>query len=318
MDGTPLDRNVAITLILLGILLLLRRRIDWSTFNARNRWLLTFCLFALISVFWSDYSFVAFKRWIRDVGNIVMILVILSEEDPANAIRTVFIRCALVLIPLSVLSIKYYPEIGVYFDTWSGKATFRGVTTDKNGLGRLAMLSVFFCLWSLDTQQGGRWLHKLLNGLPEVLILVMCLWLLSKANSSTSIACLALGTTVYMLARVRWIKCNRRLVTQGAIGMLFFVLLSFNASEMRAFVATSLGRKPDLTERTEIWKEVPPDRYQPSGRGRLCQFLAYARWCSNSSGAEYSPRPQRLLGDLSESRSSRRWPFACCSHLGHA
>ena len=40
-----------------------------------------------------------------------MILVILSEEDPANAIRTVFVRCAYVLIPLSILFIKYYPEV---------------------------------------------------------------------------------------------------------------------------------------------------------------------------------------------------------------
>ena len=38
--------------------------------------------------------------------------------------------------------------------------------------------------------------------------------------------------------------------------MVLVALLSLAASELRGVVTKSLGRRPDLTDRTEIWKEV--------------------------------------------------------------
>jgi exopolysaccharide production protein ExoQ len=256
LEGTPIDRNVTVALIVLAIGILARRRIDWGRLTAENKWLWALYLFACISLLWSDYPFVAFKRWIRDAGNVVMILVILSEEDPRNAIRTVFVRCAYVLIPLSILFIKYYPEVGVGYNFWTGQAFFRGATVDKNALGRLAMLSALFSVWSLDSQHSSGWLRKIRNGLPEALLLLMCLWILSKANSSTSVACLALGITIYTVTRVDWVRSNSRLLKSGAVAVILVALLSLAASELRGVVTKSLGRRPDLTDRTEIWQEV--------------------------------------------------------------
>src|SRR5260370_616612 len=105
-QGSFFDRNAYLCLIIVGIVILLRRRIDWSTVFSQGRWLWILYAYLLVSVLWSPYTFVAFKRWFKDAGDLVMILVILTEKDPIEAIRGVFLRYAYVLVPLSVLFIK--------------------------------------------------------------------------------------------------------------------------------------------------------------------------------------------------------------------
>src|SRR5580658_3437914 len=68
-EGNPLDRTVFAVLIMMAVVILLSRSFRWDSFFANNIFLFTFVLFALISVFWSDFPFIAFKRWLRDLGN---------------------------------------------------------------------------------------------------------------------------------------------------------------------------------------------------------------------------------------------------------
>jgi len=100
MEGNPIDRNVSLFLMLAGLYVLRQRNLSWRWFFANNRWIFLFYLFFGISVVWSVEPFVAFKRWFRDVGNLVMVLVILSEANPVAAMQAVFARCAYLLIPL--------------------------------------------------------------------------------------------------------------------------------------------------------------------------------------------------------------------------
>ncbi len=48
------------------------RGFNWNVFLSRNFALCLFVFFGLVSVIWSDYPFVAFKRWFRDLGFYVM------------------------------------------------------------------------------------------------------------------------------------------------------------------------------------------------------------------------------------------------------
>src|SRR5436190_11655874 len=92
VDGSPVDRNVFFLLIATGLVVLFRRGVNWSDLIGNNRCLFAFFFFCGISAIWSDYPFVSFKRWIKDLGNVVMILVILTEKDPVQAFRAVFAR----------------------------------------------------------------------------------------------------------------------------------------------------------------------------------------------------------------------------------
>src|SRR2546425_3304837 len=146
LEGSPLDRNVFLLLIGTGLVVLVRRGVNWGKVFSSNRWVFVFFLYCCVSIMWSDYPFVGFKRWIKDLGNVVMVLVVLTENDPVQATKAVLARCAYFAIPLSIVLIKYYPEWGRYLNsTWQSSNC--GVATEKNGLGAVAFLSGIFLVW---------------------------------------------------------------------------------------------------------------------------------------------------------------------------
>ena len=254
LDGSPVDRSVVLVLLLLGMRSLWKRQVDWQRVFSDNRALCLFYLFMCASVLWSDYPFVAFKRWVRDFGNLVMILIILTEEEPIEAVRQVFLRCSFVLIPLSVLLIKYYVETGRYYNAWTGEACFCGVASDKNGLGRLGMLSGLFMLWSLVVRPRSGWVKWIKEGLPELLILAMCCWILRTANSATSLACFVAGTVVLFGSRVSWIRTNSGRLARCAWALIVVSFVFFYFPDLRQVVTGSMGRNVNLTERTDVWE----------------------------------------------------------------
>ena len=74
----------------------------------------------LLSTLWSDITPIAIRRWVREVIVLVMALVIMSEANPRQALESVLRRSAYILIPFSLMLIKYYPALGVEYARWSG------------------------------------------------------------------------------------------------------------------------------------------------------------------------------------------------------
>jgi exopolysaccharide production protein ExoQ len=134
-EGSSLDRNIFFGLMLLAAGIPISRRFRWVDFFRRNLALTLFLSLALVSFLWSDFPFIALKRWFRDLGNYLMILVVLSDRSPLEAVRTLLRRFSYLMLPLSIVLIKYYPALGVEYDTWVGLPTFGGAATSKNMLG---------------------------------------------------------------------------------------------------------------------------------------------------------------------------------------
>lgn len=253
-DGNFIDRNVYLALIIIGIVVLVRRRIQWNRALQDCRWLILLYAYFLISTLWSEYPYIAFKRWFKDVGDIVMILIILTEQDPVEAIRAVFVRCFYLLVPLSVLFIKYYPALGRYTHRWTYKTYYSGITGNKNSLGLLAMLGGLFLLWQIVEVYKHRGKRLTIRNLwPDLLVLLMCIWLLRLAGSATAVACFLLGTAALFLARSAWVKSNLRSFGWGAFGLAGLMLVFTISPGLRELIAGALGRDVTLTDRTLIW-----------------------------------------------------------------
>ena len=185
LDGSPLDSLIFLALIVAGATVLCRRHVDWRMLFRRNPWLFIFFIYLGISVLWSDYTFVAFKRWIKDLGNIVMVLVVLSDDNPIKALRFLLARCCYVLLPLSVVLIKYFPGLGRFYDVWVGAAFNTGVSTDKNMLGMTLFgcsLSLVWMLLQPDRRRTG--LKGRLDYFVILLMGGMAAWLLQQAHST--------------------------------------------------------------------------------------------------------------------------------------
>lgn len=253
-EGNPLDRSIYFVLILLAIGILMSRSFKWGGFFARNLALMAFVSFALVSVCWSDFPFVAFKRWFRDLGNYLVILVILSDSHPLEAVRAVLRRVSYLLVPLSVVLIKYYPQISKQYSYWTGAESYVGVTTGKNLLGVVSLISGLFFLWDTVTrwpERKGRRTKRII--LVNVAFLAMTLWLLNLADSATARVCLVLGCLVIAAAQLRSVKRHPSLLKVLIPSSFCFYLVLAVGFHMSGEMAGAVGKDPTLTDRTKIW-----------------------------------------------------------------
>jgi exopolysaccharide production protein ExoQ len=257
-EGNSLDRTIFCIFILLATGILMSRSFKWSDFFGRNLALTAFLLFALLSVLWSDFPFVSFKRWFRDLGNYLVVLVVLSDPDPVEAVRTVLRRLCYILISLSVLLIKYYPDIGIQYNYWTGGAMYVGPTTGKNLLGVVCLVSGLFFFWDIIVRwpDHNEWRTKRVI-LIDLAFIAMTLWLLHRANSATSRVCLILGCLVIAAAHTKVLQ-RRPKYLKALIPscLLLYPILAFGFN-MNAELAGAVGRDPTFTERTAIWDILP-------------------------------------------------------------
>lgn len=252
-QGNPLDAILSSTLILLAIVILVNRSLNWSVILARNAALVALLAFALVSFVWSDFPLVALKRWFRDLGTYLIVLVVLSDRNPLEAVRLLLRRFCYLLIPLSVLIVRYYPELGKQYDVWTGVATYVGATTSKNMLGLACLLSGLFLFWDTLT----RWSNRRNRQTKRILALNatfmgMTLWLLNLSNSATSRVCLLLGCLVIAAAHSKPFKRYPGLL-KALIPTTFVLYLVVVSCFGLGGVAGAVGRDPTLTDRTKIW-----------------------------------------------------------------
>lgn len=254
-EGSPLDRLVFLGLILAGMRILYRRRVTLRALIRNNGWIVLFLLYGLIAILWSDFPLVSLKRWIKVLGHPVMALIVLTEPNVEQAIVKLFNRCAYVILPVSILLLKYFPELGRGFDPWTGQAFNRGVTLDKNALGYDCMIFAMFYVWRLIAG-GANWRTR--AGKEEILhhlgFLSMAGWLLMQADSKTPLLSLILAVIIMVLLGIPFID-KRHFGVITVAGIAFIVILETGLG-LYSGVLKLLGRNATLTDRTLLWEEL--------------------------------------------------------------
>jgi O-antigen ligase len=253
-QGNPLDRTVFLLLALTAFAILLSRSFKWSNFVTQNSALAFFMTFALLSVAWSEFPLATFKKWFRDVGVYMAVLVVLSDPRPVEAVRTVLRRVCYLLVPLSILLIKYYPHLGKAFSAWGGQE-YTGVSTSKNMLGVLCLVSGIFFFWDMIT----RWHQRRKLRVRRVILvniafIGMILWLLNVSASNTSTICLAIGCLVIAAAHCRFGRRHPSwLKVLAPMSFLVYLILTLGFG-MGAQLSEAVGRNGTMSDRTRIWQ----------------------------------------------------------------
>lgn len=256
-EGNPLDRTVFFCLILLSIIILMSRAFNLGAFFSRNITLMAMLLFALLSVLWSDFPMISFKRWFRDLGNYLVVLVVLSDSHPFEAMLTMLRRLFFLLIPLSVLLIKYYPYLGKQFSFWTGAAEFIGAATSKNMLGVMCLVSGIFFFWDTLNRWSDRKDRRTKRIIQvNILLLAMTLWLLRLSSSATSTLCLVIGCLVVIAANTKTFQRQPAfLKIMIPVAFCVYLILAFGF-DINGDLAGAIGRDPTLTGRSNIWAAV--------------------------------------------------------------
>ena len=262
IEGSPMDRVVFLLLIAAGFLVLRKRQTNWGNIFRSNKWLFVFFVYLGISSVWSDFPMVSFKRWIKDLGNIIMVLVILSEKDPVEAVKTLLLRCCYLLVPLSVLYLKYFPDIGRGYNRWTGEPIALGVTTAKNMLGITVLVCWVGIFWYFV--DSFNWKAKDKKGMAAYIVLLgLTLWLLISTNSATSLACSMLAAGILVGMRIPAIRKRVKYLESYVIVLILLLVIGQSLFNSGDALAGTMGRDLTFTGRVDIWKRVLAEDINP-------------------------------------------------------
>ena len=278
LEGSPLDRWLLTLLVAAGVIVLVTRARPVATILSANAPVLLFFLYCLVSIYWSDFPAVAFKRWIKALGDLTMILIVLTEREPNIAVRRLICRVGFLLIPLSILLAKYYPYLGRVYYSHLGTFLNVGVATGKNELGIVCFLFGAGSFWRFVQALRGTDAHRTSHLIAHGVVLAATVWLFKMAQSLTSLACFLMAISIIFVTSLRSSPAHQGVyfrtsaVEQFAIAALRVVrapvvkhllvaaLLFSSAAVLFLHVGSGLmetmGRDATLTGRTGVWQVV--------------------------------------------------------------
>jgi O-antigen ligase len=267
VEGSPTDAAVYLILEIVALIVIIARWRRVYPILLRNWPFVLFFFYAALSISWSDFPLVTFKHWIKGIGDLLMVLIVISEPNVPDAIKHLFTRLAFVLLPLSILFIKYYPELGrVLTLSWTMEPV--GVATQKNGLGELCSFLGLALLWRFRSAYGDRNdNHRKRRLLALGAGLSMVIWLLWTCNSMTSICALSMASTVMLVSRSQTFRRRPALVHLLVVALLFCTVYALFFQSSGTLIG-DLGRNPTLTGRTDIWRAaltIPNNRLFGAG-----------------------------------------------------
>ncbi|MDT8071004.1 MAG: O-antigen ligase family protein [Terriglobia bacterium] len=252
-DGSPIDMWVFTFLLVAALVVLIARSGRVGLLLRKNGLILLYFSFCAVSIVWSDYPFVALKRWVKALGDLGIVLIILTESDPLGALKRVVTRVGFLIFPLSVLFIACYPGVGrILTQSWTLEPT--GVATQKNALGLDCMVYGVFFLWMMlsvyrERQDPSRHRRLLAHGM----IVIMIIWLLGQCQSMTSITGLvAAGGVMWLASR----RSRGPVVVHASVIVVLGIAITALFFDPGGSMIGALGKDPTIHGRTEIWRLV--------------------------------------------------------------
>jgi exopolysaccharide production protein ExoQ len=257
LEGNPVEALAHLLIFTAAGIVCVRRRLDAKGFVGRNKGLFILLAYFLLSALWSDYPLASLKRLAKELGQLLVLMVLLSEKKPISAFKVSVSRAAFVLLPLSLVVIRYYGELGRVYHHYSGEVMLVGVAPQKNSLGALACVCALGLIWRIaDWRRSREKVDSWWDMAHVVAVLGLALYLLLLSNSKTSFVCFLVVISLYWLGSRPTFQKHRGvfLVSFGAgVAALFVAEEMFSVSDTALAL---LGRDRTLTERTDLWDAI--------------------------------------------------------------
>jgi exopolysaccharide production protein ExoQ len=248
LEGSPLDRAVITAIIVLALIVLFTRGQKVVALLRANAPILLFLCYCGASIVWSDFPDVAFKRFVRAIGDFAMIMVVLTDARPSVAVERVLARTGFIVFPLSILC-----EIG---RGYSGLGYHAGLTTDKNMFGMISLILGLAAIWRFQKLlRDENREHRLRRLVARGTIAAMAIWCIWTAKSATSTACFLVGIALMFIART-WAPARKAVLLHGFVVSMIFLALYASILNPNVGIASAMGKDPTLTGRTDVWKTV--------------------------------------------------------------
>ena len=217
----------------------------------REKFLSLFLLWCLLSVFWSDFSFVSFKRLFQIFVAVSVSFAVLLHTDSLDEVLHYFKLILAPYVIISILSVLLIPgAVDAKFDTW------RGLTPTKNNLGQAGLVCVI--LWFNLFRQEQVYRKKVFSFLMVLLSAALLLGSQSGTSLITFTALISLTTMILILNNVFQSLTVSRflafLIIFSAVAM-FGIAIHF-APDLLLTLPDLIGKDITFTGRVDLWIDI--------------------------------------------------------------
>jgi len=244
--SNPINQFVFSFLYTLSFLSLLSKKHQVIKFIKTEKFFSLFLLWSFFSIFWSDATFVSFKRWLQFFGTgLIFISALMHFESSDEALG--YLKLILVFyIPVSLLSII----LGLGVTEWG----WAGLTSQKNVLGQVSLVSLI--IWSIAfTNKGTR--NKLFALVYWCTSLILLIGSKSVTCYLTAIL-LVILVVAFTAQKVIFQPIIGRLISFIFIFLFFssiLVIICFNL-DLFDTIILAFGRENTFSGRIDLWNSI--------------------------------------------------------------
>jgi len=237
------------SLFLISSVCLYPKRKALARFIIKEKFLTAFLLWCLLSVFWSSYPFVAFKRIFQIFSSVTVILAFLFHSNSSDDALKYFKTILLIYVPLSIISCLVIPgAIDPVHLTW------RGLTVGKNYLGQAGVVSIIIWMYAMKG-------NSLKSKFVACILLILSLMLLFGSWSMTSILTFVLLAYLFILFSIdkvfRSLKIGQTFSALIIVSsVLLFISIYYLGFDLIASSFNSVGKDTTFTGRTDLWMDI--------------------------------------------------------------
>jgi O-antigen ligase len=221
-------------------LLVMRWKKVWA-YVSRDVWILPLIGLAVVSVFWSEFPSMTFRRSFALIGTSAFGVYFATRYTIHQQLRLLGWMFGIAVI-LSFIFILFFPNYGVSSGIHAG--AWRGIWNHKNGLAqKMAIGANVLLILSLSEKEKPWILWGLLLGAVML-----------EVNARSTAGLVSMGFAMIIIPVVQTLRWQSRfllpaIITLFAISGLSLILLAYGAESFLAF----FGENNTLTGRTEFW-----------------------------------------------------------------
>ncbi len=202
-------------------------------------------LYCIISSVWSvNYHYTLFLSLHLCV--VLLIGLIFVNQYNRDEIINMLLIYSFILTLLNVISIIFLKDISIDSDG-RYQEVYRGLFSQKNGLGKYMSLSIFIASWSIFYNKGLK--YKIISG-TTIFLATICLYL-SKSSTSMGFTVLI----IFLITMFKMVK-SKKIVIYSCLSILaisIFVLIN-PPTWFSYFLQYTFDRDLTFTGRTYIWE----------------------------------------------------------------
>lgn len=247
-ETNPVNQFIKITVFILTFLASIYKFDEIINFIKREKFLAIFLLWALLSMFWSDFPFVTFKRWFQIFLIYFLIITFLTYFDEKEVLKIL----KLILYPylfLTLIVVLIIPEAkDPAFNTW------RGFSATKNSLGQTGVISSVLTMILYLKEENG--IKKKIS----MFFFLLSIIIIGGTFSSTSYIALVIfltGSTLYYVKTKifgRLGVTNSLFVYSFATGILLLITIMLFVPDFTDTVQGIFGKSETFYDRGKLWK----------------------------------------------------------------